>query len=189
MATIANQLIIACWLGFLGYWVFSARGGKPTAERQSWLSIVAHRVPTLLGGALLWCPKLPYPLNLALTPHTDLPRAFGVLVCALGLAVAIWSRHTLAGNWSSEVTFKQGHELIQTGPYQYVRHPIYTGILLMCLGTAIEVGQLRCWLGFMILCLGFWLKLKQEDALMARHFPNDYPAYRARVKALVPFVI
>ena len=189
MVAISNQLIIACWVGFLGYWGFSARGEKPTAERQSWLSIFAHRTPTLLGGALLWCPILPYPFKLVLWPHTDLLRAFGVITCALGLVVAIWSRRALAGNWSSTVTFKQGHELIQTGPYRYVRHPIYTGILLMCLGTAIVVGQLQSWLGFLLLCLGFWIKLKQEESLLARHFPNAYPAYLARVKALIPFII
>jgi protein-S-isoprenylcysteine O-methyltransferase Ste14 len=189
MAAISIQLIIACWVGFLGYWGFSALGEKPVAERQPWLSIFVHRVPILLGGALLWYPRLPYPLDLPLTPHTDLPCAFGGITCALGLVVAIWSRRTLAGNWSSTVTFKQGHELIQTGPYRFVRHPIYTGILLMCLGTAIVVGRLQSWLGFLLLCLGFWIKLKQEDSLLTRHFPNDYPAYRDRVKALVPFII
>ena len=59
----------------------------------------------------------------------------------------------------------------------------------MCLGTAIVVGQLQSWLGFLLLCLGFWIKLKQEESLLARHFPNAYPAYLARVKALIPFII
>jgi protein-S-isoprenylcysteine O-methyltransferase Ste14 len=106
-----------------------------------------------------------------------------------GLFVAIWSRRILAGNWSSEVTFKQGHELIQTGPYRFVRHPIYTGILLMCLGTVISAGRIHCWLGVVIIFAGFWIKLNQEESLLLRHFPGDYPSYRSRVKALVPFVI
>jgi hypothetical protein len=97
--------------------------------------------------------------------------------------------HGHRGNWSATVTFKQGHELVQAGPYRFVRHPIYTGILLMILSSAIVQGRLQSWLGFLIMCAGFWIKLKQEESLMLRHFPDEYPAYRARVKALVPFLI
>jgi hypothetical protein len=100
-----------------------------------------------------------------------------------------WARHTLAGNWSSNVTFKQEHELVRTGPYRYVRHPIYTGLLIMSLGTAIEIGQLHCWLSIPISAIGFWIKLSQEERLLLRHFPNEYPAYQKQVKALVPFVL
>jgi len=113
----------------------------------------------------------------------------GALICVLGLFFTLWARRTLAGNWSSDVTFKQGHELIRIGPYQFVRHPIYTGLLTMCLGTAFEIGLLRCWLALPLMAAAFWLKLKQEERLMLRHFPNEYPGYQKQVKALVPFVI
>jgi protein-S-isoprenylcysteine O-methyltransferase Ste14 len=106
-----------------------------------------------------------------------------------GLVVTIWARRTLAGNWSSDVTFKQGHELVRRGPYRFVRHPIYTGLLVMGLGTAVNTGRLRCWLGIVVVGIGFWIKLKQEERLMLRHFPDEYPAYRKQVKALVPFII
>jgi protein-S-isoprenylcysteine O-methyltransferase Ste14 len=142
-----------------------------------------------VGGCLLWFPSLPNPLGLALIPRTDLWRAAGAAVCVFGLFVAIWSRRTLAGNWSCNVDFKQGHELIQTGPYRFARHPIYTGILLLCLGTAMARGRLQCGVGFLFLCAGFWIKIKQEESLLLRHFPDTYPSYLSRVKALVPFVI
>jgi protein-S-isoprenylcysteine O-methyltransferase Ste14 len=106
-----------------------------------------------------------------------------------GLFVTVWARRTLAGNWSSDVTFKQGHELITTGPYHFVRHPIYTGLLVMALGTAVAAGHLRFWLGLVMVGLGFWIKLKQEERLMLRYFPEQYPVYQKQVKALVPFVI
>jgi protein-S-isoprenylcysteine O-methyltransferase Ste14 len=167
----------------------NARRVKPVAEQQSRLSVAAYKGPLTLGGFLLWYPGLLYPLRLALTSHTDLARAGGAVVCVIGLLVAIWSRRTLAGNWSSNVTFKQGHELITAGPYRFVRHPIYTGILLMCFGSATANGRLQAWLGFLILCIGFWIKLQQEESLMLRHFPDEYPSYRKRVKALVPFLI
>ena len=189
MTTVSNLTIIACWIIFVVYWMICARGVKPAAERQSWLSSQKHRLPLLLGGILLWFHNMPYPMSLRLPPDTDLARAIGAAVCVLGLLVAIWSRRTLAGNWSSTITFKQGHELIRAGPYRFARHPIYTGLLLMCLGTAIVVGRLQSWLGFLLLFAGIWIKLTQEESLLLRHFPDDYPAYRARVKALVPFVL
>jgi protein-S-isoprenylcysteine O-methyltransferase Ste14 len=71
------------------------------------------------------------------------------MVCVGGLFVALWARKTLAGNWSSTVTFKKGHELVKTGPYRFTRHPIYTGLLLMGLGVTVEIGRLRCWLGLL----------------------------------------
>jgi protein-S-isoprenylcysteine O-methyltransferase Ste14 len=128
-------------------------------------------------------------MNQPLTPHTDGFLVVGSLVCGFGLFVTVWARRTLAGNWSSDVTFKQNHELVQSGPYQFARHPIYTGLLVMCLGTAIEVGRLRCWLAIVVIGIGFWIKLSQEERLLLRHFPEAYPAYRKQVKALIPFVL
>ncbi|MGB7767712.1 MAG: isoprenylcysteine carboxylmethyltransferase family protein [Verrucomicrobiia bacterium] len=189
MATISGPVIVGCWVIFIAYWLISAFGQKATAEQKSFLSSLPYRLPLTLGGLLLWYPRFPYPLNLALTPHTDPARVMGAVVCVFGLLVTLWSRWTLGGNWSSEVAFKQGHKLVKTGPYRFARHPIYTGLLLMCLGTAVVVGQFHSWLGFLLLCVGFWIKLKQEEALMLQHFPDEYPAYQKLVKALVPFVI
>lgn len=189
MANISDSIIIGCWIIFIGYWVISAFGQKATAERKSWLSSLPYCVPLTLGGLFLWYPRFPRPLNLALTPHTDWARSFGAVVCGFGLLVTIWACWTLAGNWSGKVAFKHGHELVKAGPYRFARHPIYTGILLMCLGTAVEVGQLHGWLGFPLLGFGFWIKLKQEETVLLQHFPDEYPAYRKQVKALVPFVI
>ena len=189
MTTVLISIIPAFWITFLVYWIVHARGVKPAAEKQSRLSSLAYRVPLMLCGILLWFPYSSTRLGLALTPQTELMAVIAVALCALGLLVTIWARRTLAGNWSSNVTFKQGHELIQVGPYRFVRHPIYTGLLSMCLGTAVAGGRLHNWLGFLFMCAGFWIKLKQEEALMLRHFPDEYPSYRSRVKALVPYVL
>ena len=189
MRTLSYQTIIACWIIFILYWIVSARELKRAAERQRWSAELANRVPLTLGGILLCFPFRSDPLKTVLIPHTGLAEAIAAAVCLSGLLVAIWSRRTLAGNWSPTVTFKHGHELIQSGPYRFVRHPIYTGILLMFLGTAIGGGRVHSGLGFLFLCGGFWFKLKQEESLLLRHFPDDYPSYRTRVKALVPFLI
>jgi protein-S-isoprenylcysteine O-methyltransferase Ste14 len=185
----ANLAIIACWIIFVIYWIASARRLKPVVEHQSWFRNLAHRLPLGAGVMLLWVPRLSHRLNLSLTPQTGAARVIGAGLCLLGLFMAVWSRRTLAGNWSSDVTFKHGHELIQSGPYRFARHPIYTGILFMALGTAVAGGLLRCWLGFLLILAGLWIKLSLEEALLLRHFPDTYPSYRTRVKALIPFII
>ena len=189
MPTISDSIILGCWIIFLAYWLISAMRVKAIAERQSRWSALAHRIPLGCSYVLLAAWYLPPPMNLSVTPHADWARAMGAIICGLGLFVTLWARWTLAGNWSSDVTFKQGHELVKTGPYRFVRHPIYTGLLIMCLGSAIEIGMLRCWLALPLMVIAFWLKLKQEERLMLRHFPDQYPTYQKQVKSLVPFVI
>jgi protein-S-isoprenylcysteine O-methyltransferase Ste14 len=189
MDTISGVIILGCWIIFLAYWIIKAIRQKATAEHQGLPSALAHRIPVGFGWFLMLYPKPPPPLNRMLSPHTDSACIIGTLICVFGLFVTIWARRTLAGNWSSDVTFKQGHELVKTGPYRFVRHPIYTGLLLMALGTAVAAGPLRSWLGLVMVGVGFWIKLKQEERLMLRHFPEQYPVYQKQVKALVPFVI
>jgi protein-S-isoprenylcysteine O-methyltransferase Ste14 len=189
MSTISDSIILGCWTIFLAYWIIGALTAKRIAEPQNLLSALAHRIPVGLGWFLLAFPGLPPSLNLRWIPQTAWVQTTGVAVCVLGLTVTIWARRTLAGNWSSDVTFKHGHELVKTGPYRFARHPIYTGLLLMAMGTAIETGRLRCGIGLVVVFIGFWIKLKQEERLMLRHFPDEYPAYQKQVKALVPFVI
>jgi protein-S-isoprenylcysteine O-methyltransferase Ste14 len=137
----------------------------------------------LLKGGILkfhWDrPILPY--NLATAMLADL------LVLA-GMWIAIWARVTLGGNWSSRVTLKEGHELIQRGPYRFVRHPIYSGLLLMVLGTAVLVGRTGGFFALLICFSGFWFKGRQEELLLTKHLPG-YPEYMARTKALIPFVL
>ena len=189
MEQTANGIVIGCWVYFVVYWMISAAHGKKILERQSLASALAHRIPIALGWWLLVFRRFPPPMNWQAIPHTDLFLVLGTAICISGLYVTIWARRTLAGNWSSDVTFKQGHELIRTGPYRYVRHPIYTGLLIMCVGTAVEIGALRCWIGAVVVTIGFWIKLSQEERLLLRHFPEEYPRYRKEVKALVPWLI
>jgi protein-S-isoprenylcysteine O-methyltransferase Ste14 len=185
----ANLIVLGCWVVFIVYWIISALRVKRIAERQSLASALAHRMPVGLGYWLMFYFRFPRPMNLPLLPRTDLTVTIGAGVCVAGLLITIWARRTLAGNWSSDVTFKEDHELIRIGPYQFVRHPIYTGLLIMCLGSAIEATQLHCWLGMIIAGLGFWIKLSQEERLLWRHFPDQYPQYKKEVKALVPWIL
>ena len=105
------------------------------------------------------------------------------------MVFAIWARALLAGNWSSSVTLKRGHELIVEGPYRLVRHPIYAGILIGLVGTAIAVGEWRALLGVAIAAGAYWRKLQIEETVMRRQFGEVYARYAARVPALIPFFL
>jgi protein-S-isoprenylcysteine O-methyltransferase Ste14 len=184
-----HQIIIASWITFAVYWMVSALRTKLVAERQSVLSTLAHRIPIGLGWWTLAYRNWPPPMKRMIVPQAEWVQMAGAAICVYGLVFTIWARRTLAGNWSSDVTFKQGHELVKIGPYRYVRHPIYTGLLIMSLGTAVAIGQLHCWLSLPITAAGFWIKLSQEERLLLRHFPDEYLAYQNHVKALVPFLL
>jgi len=175
-----------CWLIFLLYWFVSSRSVKPTQEKVGGIGRYWHYVLLLLAVLLFNIPV--HPLTLSLISHSAVTGILSSVFAISGLAIAIAARRTLASNWSGSVTFKRDHELITRGVYWYMRHPIYTGVLLMFVGTAILVGTLGAVLGFLVLLFTFWFKLKQEEALMERHFPRDYPAYKERVKALIPYV-
>jgi protein-S-isoprenylcysteine O-methyltransferase Ste14 len=112
--------------------------------------------------------------------------AVALAITVGGLALALWARVTLGRNWSGIVTFKENHELIRNGPYSYVRHPIYSAILMMMLGSALAIGTLGALIGLPLILLGVWLKLRQEEALMTKHFPAEYSSYRSQVRALIP---
>jgi protein-S-isoprenylcysteine O-methyltransferase Ste14 len=179
-----------CWLIFLAYWIMSARATKTTTERQHRGRELMIRLTMVAGGVLIGFGGRGIGLATPVVQTGIVAlQTLGCILCGLGLAVALWARHTLAGNWSSSVTFKEDHELIQRGPYSYARHPIYTGILLMMLGTAMTANQKGALLGVVLVFGGLWWKLRQEEMLMTKHFPETYPAYRQRVKALIPGVL
>jgi protein-S-isoprenylcysteine O-methyltransferase Ste14 len=129
--------------------------------------------------------------NFSNYPQVQSPEIFilsDILVIG-GLIIAIIARKELAGNWSGGVDFKKNHELIKTGIYKYIRHPIYTGILFMILGSALLIGIWEGIIVFSVSLLIFWVKLKDEEKMMTKHFPKEYMEYKKLVNALVPFIL
>jgi len=121
----------------------------------------------------------------------DAPATYwsGFAIVVLGLAFTVWARIVLGRNWSGIVTVKQDHELVTTGPYRWVRHPIYTGLLFAFAGSAIARGEWRGVLAVVIVLAGFWRKLKLEERWMIETFGDAYLRYREKVRALIPFVL
>ncbi len=139
--SVAGQFIALCYAIFLAYWIVAAFWTKKTAEKPAWSRswlIRGAAAALLLFLSRRTAPGSP---NRALWSYTPTIGVVAMALTALGLAVLLWARATLAGNWSADVVFKEDHELIERGPYEYVRHPIYSGVILMALGCDVVVGN------------------------------------------------
>jgi protein-S-isoprenylcysteine O-methyltransferase Ste14 len=185
-----QSLIPALWIMWLVYWLVSALGAKRIERRESIGSRLGHQLPMAAGGFLLGVPHIAGPaLDRRFHPHSFGWFLVGLAAVVLGLVFSVLARHRLGGNWSGSVTLKEDHELIRSGPYGWVRHPIYTAMLLALLGTAIAIGEWRALLGFAILAGGLVYKIGVEEQFMAEQFGEAYARYRAEVPALIPFVV
>lgn len=121
-------------------------------------------------------------------PSTAMVAYIGVALTIAGIAFAIWARFFLGTNWSATPSIKQGHELVRSGPYAIVRHPIYSGFLLGLLGTAIYAGDFRALAAFGIVLIGLKWKSLTEESLMQQQFGAQYVDYKRQVKGIIPFV-
>lgn len=112
----------------------------------------------------------------------------GSALTAIGLLFSVWARVHLGRNWSGIITLKEGHRLIRTGPYRLVRHPVYTGLLLAVIGSAMAVGTWDALFGVAIILLALLLKLRREETLLTTQFGEEYRAFKRETPALVPFI-
>ncbi len=189
------QFVGVCWLIFILYWLISAQSVKPIQETRGWLERNWYSILFVLGVLLMSGSRFSArfgiqvrPLAILLLPHTIILNIVVVILMITGLAIALIARRTLGENWSSVVSIKKDHELITTGLYHYVRNPIYTGMLLMFLGTVLSFDTLSAAIGFLMILLAIWVKLKQEESLLTEHFADEYLSYKKHTKMLIPFV-
>jgi len=175
------------WLIFALYWLAGAFTAAKVKTRENLLSSLPRNMVLALAGALLFARWFSIgPLGRRFVPPLPSVWLAGVLLTAAGLGLAFWARYHLGRNWSSQITLKEGHTLICTGPYKYLRHPIYSGILLAVVGTALTVGRYRALLAVVLALLGFWWKARQEDAWLARAFGEQFERQRQRTGRLLP---
>jgi protein-S-isoprenylcysteine O-methyltransferase Ste14 len=178
------------WIAFLVYWQSKATNTKATQRLESAASRILRVLIFLIVIVLLSITRIPLPwLYLQLWPLGLLPFWLGAAVTIAGLLFAVWAREHLGRNWSRSVTIKQGHELITSGPYAVVRHPIYTGILTGFLGMAIAISQVRGFIAFVLVFLALWLKLRMEEQWMRSQFGETYATYARQTAALVPYLL
>ena len=178
------------WILFGSFWALAAFAQKRNARRQT----VGSRLMQVSIIALVLVPFFIEEGRAGLLYRHLYPNLARRSVCWRSAAVAwpgfaVWARFVLGRNWSGIVTVKEDHTLITRGPYAWVRHPIYTGILLALLGTAVTLGTILNFVEVPVVAFAFWLKLRTEERFMLETFGEQYTAYRHHVKALIPYVI
>ena len=182
------KLIAALWIVWLLVWLVGARHTKATRWREPFKARLAHQAPLVLTALLFGMRSdLPVYLTRRFLPPSLALDVFGLMLVLAGLGVSVWARSNLGANWSGTVALKESHALIRTGPYNYVRHPIYSGILLGICGSAVVVGEWRGLIGLAFALAALVYKSQAEEKIMRQTFP-EYEEYAGSTAVLVPFL-
>ena len=181
------QMELIPWYVFGAYWVVSSLRVKPTKAREKsfdrFLTVAVVVVAfNLLFGDLMRVG----PLRLRLVPDEPWIDRTGIALTWLGVAIAAWARYCIGMYWSARVTLKEGHQLIRSGPYAFVRHPIYTGMLAASIGTTLVIGEWRGIVAVVLLLAAHSRKAMREEALLTKEFGEEYTSYRKRTGFLFP---
>jgi protein-S-isoprenylcysteine O-methyltransferase Ste14 len=175
---------IAMWCVIEIYWDVARKKSAPVAESESRRSRWVHLVLTSVAQFLILIPN--QGLRERWLPASMLVSLAGLTLNAAGLILAIWARRCLGRYWSGEITIKVEHQLVRIGPYRLLRHPIYTALLALYLGTAIVSGELHALIGFVLAVLAYLRKIRLEEANLQKAFGAEYEGYRGESWALLP---
>ncbi|SRR5579871_2119186 len=188
---ILHVIIPGLWLLFTVYWITSARSAKRSVGgRKLWMQIAIRFCILVLVVIALSSATLRHGLRAAQLYQTShaLMAVVGIILVILGIALAVWARIHLGRNWGTPMSQRVDPELITGGPYAYVRHPIYSGLILGMIGSAI--GQSIAWTLPLVLFGAYFIySARREEEFMCRQFPETYPAYMRRTHMLVPYVL
>src|SRR6266404_2505290 len=183
----ATRFISVLWTGFFLVWLLAWLWTKRTQERVPFGSRLLYGIPVFIGSYLMFSENAPFGwLQSRLMPKNHSTEILALSLTAAGIALAIWARFYLGQNWSSAVSIKVGHQLIRSGPYRWVRHPIYSGILLAMVGTALARGKPVGLLAITLFWLGFLIKSRMEEQFMRKTFGKEYEQYSRTTGALIP---
>jgi protein-S-isoprenylcysteine O-methyltransferase Ste14 len=184
---VGMRIAEACWIVFLVVWGLFAFSTKRTRERDTTSSRLRYHLPALLSCLLMFTPVFwRGTLGQRWLPAGVPEEALGVSLTVAGIAVAIWARVYIGSNWSGVVTVKENHQLIRTGPYASVRHPIYSGMILAMIGTAVLNRRWAGLLAVPVLAAAFYFKSRVEEQFMQRTFGPEYDLYRRRTGSFLP---
>jgi protein-S-isoprenylcysteine O-methyltransferase Ste14 len=176
------------WILLLFVWFYTGLKTKITVRREKLSSRIIYLSLVICGFAFVYYQPLAQGfLALRFLPSTPVVSYIGLLINVAGILFSIYARFTLGSNWSATVTLKQDHELIQTGPYSITRHPIYTGFLFGLAGAVVVLGEVRGWIGWVLLLLAMDIKAGKEEEFMKSHFAQ-YAGYRKKVRKFIPFI-
>jgi protein-S-isoprenylcysteine O-methyltransferase Ste14 len=184
-----NSLIGICWLIFIGVWVAYSLEAKKNIQangrkRYSFVRLVMITSIIILVFTIKNFRGL---ANYHLLPVNNFMQTMGVLICAAGIAFAVWARMHIGKNWGMPMSLKEKPDLIMTGPYSFIRHPIYTGLLMAMFGSMVTAGF--TWLIWLILFIPYFVySAKKEEKVLLVQFPQEYADYMKRTKMLIPFI-
>jgi len=184
-----GPVIIAEWIVFAASWLLAAAWRRPVRQRLGIKRELTYRAILIVGGLVSLIPSHGYEGPLRLW-HVDAIQAWlCVLLIAAGFLFSWWARVHLGDLWSGQITTKDGHTLIDTGPYALVRHPIYTGILMAVYATAVAKGTIPGLIGLILITAGLWIKATLEERWLSTELQDEaYRRYRRRVPMLIPFM-
>ena len=186
-STIAHNLMIAFWTVLGAYFIYGARRAAMTQSQEANVHRLGRLAVMALAFTLIFSHWLSIgPFALRFVPKSVAVNVIRLVTVASGVAFTIWSRHCLGRYWSDNVALKVDHQLVQSGPYKYIRHPLYSGILLALLGSALVVGEGRGLIALSLVLISFWRKARREDALLARQFGTTYIHYRQQAGLFLP---
>lgn len=181
------EVIRALWIVFAAFWLISAFRRKKTKRRENWSGRAGYVLPLVVAWMVLERPELRHTwLSTRFVPDTATIAWVGVAATAFGVFIACWARVHLGSNWSGTVTLKEGHELIRSGPYRNIRHPIYTGILLAMLGSVIAQGEIRGLMAFAISWFSFYIKARREERFLAEEFGPGFQEHARHTGMFLP---
>jgi protein-S-isoprenylcysteine O-methyltransferase Ste14 len=183
------EITSVCWMVFWIYWSFGAPRKGPSKRKVARTFTVLNTGLLYLGFLLVLSGRsVPGSLGLLFVPQAISIYVTGTVFAIIGVAFAIWSRQSLRHNWSGEVAIMEGQQFMRNGPYAIVRHPIYAGMLLALLGTALVSSTVGSLLGFVLAILSLWQKASIEEQFLIVEFGEQYANYQRDVKFLIPFI-
>ncbi len=177
-----------CWYTLALYWLISAFHRKTTKKHEGYIQRMGYILIMAVSFWFLFRPETGrYPiLGIKFIPRGLAWAWMAVGITAAGVALAIWARWHLGTNWSGLVTLKEGHELIRTGPYRFIRHPIYTGILIALFGTLVENGEMRSLVALAMVWLSFYIKARREESFLSQEFGPAFEEHRRHTGMFLP---
>jgi protein-S-isoprenylcysteine O-methyltransferase Ste14 len=177
---------IAMWCVIEIYWDVAKRNIAPAIDSESRGSRWRHLI--LLSAAQLLILLPVHGLRQRYLPASALVTATGLILSVAGVVLAIWSRRCLGRYWSGKITIKADHQLIRSGPYRVIRHPIYAALLSLYLGTAVVSGELHALIGWVLAVIAYLRKIRLEEANLIKAFGEEYRNYCGESRALFPGV-
>jgi protein-S-isoprenylcysteine O-methyltransferase Ste14 len=175
------------WTAWVLLWVLWAFQSKRTQQRESSASRMSYTAVVLASVLLMFYGRfLAGWWQKEIFPYRDWAGWAGVAITAVGFAITVWARAALGSNWSGTVTVKVDHELIRTGPYRWVRHPIYTGMTVAMAGTAVALDEWRGVIALLLLWVSFTIKRLKEEQFMKQTFGEKYIEYSQTTGAIFP---